>query len=509
MEEAVEICKLRLFLKLAAQVDPDASHDNLGIEPLPDIDFNIRVGNTLVGYASYDEVKRAAASKLDFDNTMESISRKAGELQEAVDAFRSRQVKGDDPVPMRGKDQVRKHLKTLEDELNSYLAGEYGIKPSEKNAYSKWQRSHQPFHWFLEFYRIMSGGGFDVIIGNPPYVEYGEVKNQYQVRGYVTAERANLYAFTWERCLALANLDGRLGLIIPVASVSTERYRTLRSDSLSKGDLVISNFNDRPGKLFVGLEHIRLAIVLLAKCESSSHSVHTSKYNRWLTQSRANLFESLQFTNATAAIREGVFPKLGSAIEASILRKVYSSPRTLQYILSKHGKSHLFYTRKLSAFVQILDFVPRIADADGHKREPSELNKVAVATEEQRNICLCALNSSIFYWLLTVWSDCRNLNRREILGFPLDIEAMGTRLRGALDRLAQTLMNGFSQHSRVLRMNYAKWGPMDIQCIYPKASKSTIDSIDRLLATHYGFTEEELDFIINYDIKYRMGAPPS
>ena len=58
MEEAVEICKLRLFLKLAAQVEPDASKENLGIEPLPDIDFNIRAGNTLVGYATADEVKR-------------------------------------------------------------------------------------------------------------------------------------------------------------------------------------------------------------------------------------------------------------------------------------------------------------------------------------------------------------------------------------------------------------------------------------------------------------------
>src|SRR4051794_8518809 len=46
MEEAVEICKLRLFLKLVAQVD---TQDR--IEPLPDIDFNIRSGNTLVGYA--------------------------------------------------------------------------------------------------------------------------------------------------------------------------------------------------------------------------------------------------------------------------------------------------------------------------------------------------------------------------------------------------------------------------------------------------------------------------
>src|SRR4051794_35325074 len=55
MEEAVEICKLRLFLKLVAQVDR-VNH----LEPLPDIDFNIRPGNTLVGFVSVDEIRRAA-----------------------------------------------------------------------------------------------------------------------------------------------------------------------------------------------------------------------------------------------------------------------------------------------------------------------------------------------------------------------------------------------------------------------------------------------------------------
>ena len=39
----------------------------------------------------------------------------------------------------------------------------------------------------------------------------------------------------------------------------------------------------------------------------------------------------------------------------------------------------------------------------------------------------------------------------------------------------------------------------------PKGSKPVLDEIDAVLAEHYGFTEEELDFIINYDIKYRMG----
>ena len=54
MEEAIEICKLRLFLKMVAQIE-----DVKRIEPLPDIDFNILAGNTLVGYATYDEVEEA------------------------------------------------------------------------------------------------------------------------------------------------------------------------------------------------------------------------------------------------------------------------------------------------------------------------------------------------------------------------------------------------------------------------------------------------------------------
>jgi hypothetical protein len=97
MEEAVEICKLRLFLILAAQVEPNPASDNLGIEPLPDIDFNIRTGNTLVGYATYDKVKRAVTGKLDFDAAMKTIADKAADLQETFDKFR--QVQTRSPMP--------------------------------------------------------------------------------------------------------------------------------------------------------------------------------------------------------------------------------------------------------------------------------------------------------------------------------------------------------------------------------------------------------------------------
>jgi len=51
-----------------------------------------------------------------------------------------------------------------------------------------------------------------------------------------------------------------------------------------------------------------------------------------------------------------------------------------------------------------------------------------------------------------------------------------------------------------------KAGHIRYQEFYPAKSKPILDEIDGVLAKHYGFTAEELDFIVNYDIKYRMGG---
>ena len=65
MEEAVEICKLRLFLKLVAQLD---SYEE--IEPLPDIDFNVRAGNTLVGFTTLKQIQNAVVATPDGQRRM-------------------------------------------------------------------------------------------------------------------------------------------------------------------------------------------------------------------------------------------------------------------------------------------------------------------------------------------------------------------------------------------------------------------------------------------------------
>ena len=55
-------------------------------------------------------------------------------------------------------------------------------------------------------------------------------------------------------------------------------------------------------------------------------------------------------------------------------------------------------------------------------------------------------------------------------------------------------------------LNTADGNKISYDEFYVSRSKLIIDKIDRILAKHYGFTDEELDFIINYDIKYRMGS---
>ena len=95
MDEAIEICKLRLFLKMVAQLEGVRR-----IEPLPDIDFNVQAGNTLIGYATYDKVRNAIKGKLDFDNTMKRIEEKAEDVEQLFEQFRLQQIKlGGDVAP--------------------------------------------------------------------------------------------------------------------------------------------------------------------------------------------------------------------------------------------------------------------------------------------------------------------------------------------------------------------------------------------------------------------------
>jgi len=422
MKEAVEIARLRLFLRIVASVDMNPRRPNYGLEPLPDIDFNIRAGNTLVGFATEKELTEVISDRegMFAQEKLDAFKEDCSLASQAFERFKDAQLIADmNKESFRAtKQEVTKRLGDLSDKLNRYLASVYDINPKrQEKKYEKWLASHQPFHWFAEFYGIVADRkGFDVIIGNPPYVEYSKVKKIYSVLNYKTERCGNLYALSYERVLSLTN--SKAGLIIPIASVCTEKYVPLLQLLRSQGDLFISNFNDRPGKLFEGLEHIRLNIVISSRSENHLKRVYNTRYIKWYSKHREFVFPNLFFTEITKRRELRTLSKIGSDIENTILLKLFSDKHTILNYLVVGGNKKIYYNRKLSNFVQILTYIPKIVNEKGDNTISSEIKEISFDYENYRDAFLCLYNSNLFNFFLTAYSDCRHLNKREIESIP-------------------------------------------------------------------------------------------
>ena len=503
MEEAVEICKLRLFLKLVAQLD---SYDQ--IEPLPDIDFNVRAGNTLVGFTSLDEVKRAIQGDWIKELALPDIEERAELADRAFRRFRAMQTDyGMDAGDFAGaKLDLRARLDALRAELDRYLAtGEYGVREGDEGAYTQWRASHQPFHWFVEFYGIMHTGGFDVIVGNPPYVEYGSVK-EYTVEGYKTLRCGNLYAFIMERNDSLSGPNGRTGMIVPHSAICTDRMGPAQ-ELLVRKDVTtwVSSYDIRPARLFDGVDQ-RLAIYVTAKSRGRTGSIFSSRYHRWHEVLRNTLLLTTGYVRTNVFAVSNSVPKITFRSEEVLTRKLIAN-RTLGTSISKAFRSGgiVYFHNGPRYWIRSTDFAPYFWNERDGEQISSHVKSLFLPTEADASGTIAALNSSLFYWWFLILSNCRDLGMREIENFPLGLDRMHEATKGRLCDLTKRLMANFHQHKTRKEIRFKATGMVIYDEFNQKPSKPIVDEIDRVLAEHYGFTDEEFDFIINYDIKYRMG----
>ena len=499
MEEAIEICKLRLFLKMVAQIE-----DVDQIEPLPDIDFNIQAGNTLVGYATYDAVEKAVIGKIDFGNIITRIKESAEDVEQLFNLFRQQQTDLGGVVSSNDKQVLQNKLKVLEDELNLYLAGEYGVDPREESAYQSWLSSHKPFHWFIEFYGILKDGGFDVIIGNPPYVALKKIG--YSLPGYTTIECGDLFALCCERSASLNNRYGSLAMIIPLSGYSTEAMSSLRNlllDSYSENHLSYFSASDQPASLFTG---VRNRLMIFVNRRSSHKVVSTTRFLKWFRIERNFLFTSILKNHSINSVVDlPTNSKLSSPLEESILKKILAKP-TLGLWRRKHGSknSAIYYHNAPVHWGKVFDFIPFYQVGDGEPTISSHIKCLFYKTKNLSKIVLCFLNSSLFYWWNWHFTNCRDLSIADIDRSRIDLSDFSQESIETFNKLAISLMADLKKNSKIYRRVY-KGILTQFDSFYPALSKHIIDDIDRVLAQHYGFTGEELDFIINYDIKYRMG----
>lgn len=511
MVEATEIAKLRLFLKMVAVVEVDRRADNLGLDPLPDIDFNIRCGNTLVGYATEEELERELTIDTDIHQILanKEFKDKVNEEMKLVsityDRFKDVQLNHSEDMLAfkKAKGELQHRLTSLNDTLNRRMHAANHLE------YEDWLESHQPFHWLAEFYQIIKGnGGFDVIIGNPPYVEYNKkdsktkkaVSDIYKLEGYSTIDCGNLYAYCFERSIKIAHQTTKIGFIIPSASMCTPRMSELLHLIQGSGYLWSSLWDERPAKLFDGVDQ-QLCIHLLNIADQRKS--YLTRMNHWATECRTDIFKTIDYVEYNPAfILSEVNPKIQSAIELSITDKMMKGTKPLAVYQSSKGFGEKIYYRSAGGrYWKLIKSYPtyfRSATCTSSTTESSlslegELIKGVVAI----------LSSSLFYWFWRIVSNCRHITNRELLNFPLS-KASLLHIED-LSVLAEEYEADLENNKKRVTTNSERSGEIVQDFYFARLSKPIVDKIDTLLAEHYGFTQEELDFIINYDIKYRMG----
>ena len=184
MEEATEIAKLRLFLALVASAQTVEQ-----LEPLPNIDFNIVSGNSLVGLLKVNAEQFAEQQSGHMaDMFRKTYQQVLAEKNRLIDTYRhtASWTQGMDLSALKA--DIEQHRREAQATLNELLLNEWhqaGIKFEEaswdavkgKEGKSKKRNltgtdieTLQPFHWGFEFDEILNKrGGFDAIITNPPW----------------------------------------------------------------------------------------------------------------------------------------------------------------------------------------------------------------------------------------------------------------------------------------------------------------------------------------------------
>ena len=179
MGPAVEIAKLRCWLSIISEletenVDDLAEDDALA---LPNIAFNLREGNSLIGYTGFpemnddDQYRLGSFSEDSVRDRYQGIIDEIEKHEKAIDSEMAEKHR------RRAFEKLRDAREELIDDIHADFveAGIDDIKP-EKVA------QLEPFNWVLEFAEVYADGGFDVVVGNPPWDRIKPLRDDFFTR---------------------------------------------------------------------------------------------------------------------------------------------------------------------------------------------------------------------------------------------------------------------------------------------------------------------------------------
>lgn len=225
MEEACEIAKLRLFLAMVASVRKPEH-----LEPLPNIDFNIVAGNSLVGLVRVDEHEFDIRHKGN-DMFRQSFRELLDEKHRNLASYRNAaEVMGRDTDLQSLRDNLEEAMREANAVMNELVQArfdEQGIKfeqatwdgtkgglgkPKKRRVTLEDVSALRPMHWGYVFDEIVQArGGFDIILANPPWEVFKPQAKEFfsEHSEMVTKNRMTIKEFEKEQSILLKDKNVR------------------------------------------------------------------------------------------------------------------------------------------------------------------------------------------------------------------------------------------------------------------------------------------------------------
>ena len=253
---ACQIAKLRFFISLAIEQEPDGAADNFGIKPLPNLETRFVAANTLIalqlsealpllqddtvqqlleeieGIRGKHFLTNNRQQKLDLEDQEDECR---GRLKEELEIQRTKWMKNRKQEIKHKVNQLpnpkhREQLREVEQKKYEGRKKEFdsGFKDAHKIAGWKPYDQNAKADWFDPEWMFSITDGFDVVIGNPPYIQLqkndGELGNLYQNAGYATfARTGDIYQLFYEKGCQLLKL--RHGLLVYITSNSWQKAK--------------------------------------------------------------------------------------------------------------------------------------------------------------------------------------------------------------------------------------------------------------------------------------------
>lgn len=331
MADAIETAKLRVFLALASCLDSSSE-----IEPLPDLDFNFKSGNLIVGIKDLEDIERISEGDLTSRLELAGVEPLIADYAVLYTEFVRNAVDGSGST-QEAKSELLQINQEIRSACDQALARLLFIPANDQ---VNWLLEKRPFHWFAEFPQVMRRGGFDVVIGNPPYVQRKDT-DPADFRGYSTSTSPDLFAICYERSLSLLAPSGRHAFIVMLNLAFSSGFNSLRElISDRTGAEWWSTYGKRPDSLFTGVQ-VRNTILILGPGDqifSTSQQIFTKA-------SRLNMFKSLEYFNLSrhkgdVPFRAGIANELVELIAKS--RRAGSTASSNKTIFLRQTGSYWF-----------------------------------------------------------------------------------------------------------------------------------------------------------------------